>query len=161
MDKEIRHRGHTNVIVFAYAALQAFLQSLEEEQGDSSGQQQPGIATQKNVKKVRQQEISADRQASGVKTVKGKVMLVLEQIQKEVWWLEYAKRILGIVMEGRAETKSVGLEEEKTAIEEIGKALAEPKELSLEEKVRLKKVVRLAVERTLEERVSNKKVTVS
>ncbi len=160
MDKEIRHRGHTNVIVFAYAALQAFfqVQLIEEDKGE----QPPGVDTQKNVKKESQQEISADSSApasGGVKTLKGKVMKVLKEIQEQVWWLRYAKRILRIVMKDRAETRSVGLEEEKAAIEDIIKA--EQKLPSLDEKVRLKKAVRLAVERTLEERVSNKKITVS
>ncbi len=166
MDKEIRLRGHTNVIVFAYSAHQAFLQSLdlEEEQGVSTtaAQKQPGFDTQMDVKKGTQQESTAGRSASaGIKTVKGKVMLVLKQIQKQVWWLTYAENILKIEMKNRAETKPVGMEKEKAAISKIVNAEPKLDSLGFEEKLVLKTAVRLAVGRTLEERISNKKVTVS
>jgi hypothetical protein len=130
MDKEIRHRGHTNVIVFAFAAFKAFFESLE-----------------------------AERVVEGkpVKTLRGKVMKVLKQLHQEVWWITYAHRILKNVMKDRAKAR-LGHEEEQEYIKELQEAV-EKNEKS-ERVGMLKEAVRLVVERNLEERVNIKKVTV-
>ena len=143
MDKEIRHRGHTNVIVFAFAALKALFASFAAEQDGSVSEKKAGAVEGKQPK-----------------TIQSKVMRVLKQIRQEVWWVAYAHRILKNVKQDRAKAR-LGLEEEQTAIKALLDAVENAKGVVPDEAKRLKRAVRLAVERNLEERVNNKKVTVS
>jgi hypothetical protein len=142
MDKEIRHRGHTNVIVFAFAALKALFATFEAGQDGSVSEKAAGAVEGRQPKSIR-----------------SKVMRVLEQIRQDVWWVAYAHLILKNVKQDRAKAR-LGLEEEQAAIKALLDAVENAKGVEPEEAKRLKRAVRLAVERNLEERVNNKKVTV-
>jgi hypothetical protein len=161
MDKEIRHRGHTNVVVFACAAIQSWGLAAGQDVPSSAGQQQPEISAQTSAlsgSKKSSAGVVAEEQR---KTIKGRIFGVLNRIRKESWWVSYADLILENVMHDRVAGWS-GLEEEKKAIHKLLETVDKKAEADFmdSEVVRLKSAVRLAVERNLEERVNNKKVTV-
>jgi hypothetical protein len=144
LDKEIRHRGHTNVIVFVAAALRAAGPAFEAEQGNTGGGS------------------GQESSPGGQKTIKGKISKILNRLWKEEWWVGFAELILKNVKRDRAADRS-GLEEEMDAIKEMRVAVDDQGSginVKGTDLARLKKAVRLAVERNQEERANKKKVMV-
>ena len=164
MDKEIRHRGHTNVVVFACAAIQSLGLTAGQDVPSSAGQQQPEISAQTSVMSGSKKPLAgvvAEEQRKTKLPKKNRGMDVLRRIWKESWWVSYAHLILKNVKRDRVAGWS-GLEEEKKAIHKLLETVGNKAEADFKDKevVRLKSAVRLAVERNLEERINNKKVTV-
>ncbi len=146
MDKEIRHRGHTNIIFFLGAAFQAYVDD-------------PKLANSEITAKGGQEVAN-----KGQGLLIGKIDRVLEKrnLTLKEWWVAYAERIHKKLIQNRAASHS-GLLEEQEAINSMLEMVDDKEESQLVYKaaVILRKVVRLAVERNQEERLNDKKVTVS